>query len=95
MGHTSNRCYLKYKQEGNVEVSHFKKNNQSREFTCWNSGEKGHSSRFCRKPRKNGAQEKRRTERSGNESRPSGSSPPTVRATQQAAFTKAIAIFRV
>jgi hypothetical protein len=73
MGHTINRCYLKHKQEGKVEVSHFKTNNQRKEFTCWNCGEKGHSSRFCRKPRKNVAQEKRRTERSGNESRPSGS----------------------
>jgi hypothetical protein len=82
MGHTSNRCYLKHKQEGKVEVSHFKTNNQRREFTCWNCGEKGHSSRFCRKPRKNVAQEKRRTEGSGNESRPSGSSPSTVRTTQ-------------
>jgi hypothetical protein len=80
-GHTSSRCYLKYKQD-KVNISHFKANNQSKEITCWNCGEKGHSSRFCRKPRKNVAQEKRRTERSGNESRPSGSSPPTVHATQ-------------
>ncbi|XP_033607712.1 uncharacterized protein LOC111865382 [Cryptotermes secundus] len=82
LGHTSNKCYLRHKQEGKVEVSHFKTNPQGREFTCLNCGEKGHSLRFCKKPKKKLVQDKSRVERPGNKSRPSRSSPQTANATQ-------------
>jgi len=90
VGHVASRCYLKEKKD--TRVNQFSARNENKErnsdITCFNCQEKGHMAKQCRKPKKRfekrglfkGINESRNY--SGNESRPSVSSRPTVQSTQ-------------
>jgi len=90
LGHIASRCYLKDKKD--TRVNQFSARNENREknseVTCFNCQGKGHMAKHCRKPKKRFERQGLFKERngssnySGNESRPSESSRPTVQSTQ-------------
>jgi hypothetical protein len=80
-GHLSSKCYLRGKGEVRVNPVTANGSGTLSQITCFRCGEKGHLARNCRKPPR-----KRETSNdykpSGNESRRTESSHPTVASTQ-------------
>jgi len=80
-GHLSSRCYLRGKGEVRVNPVAAGGSGTLSHITCFRCGEKGHLARTCKKPpRRREASNDYKP--SGNESRRTGSSRPTVAHTQ-------------
>jgi hypothetical protein len=80
-GHSSNKCYARSKVETRVNPITSGSSGATSQITCFRCGEKGHMARHCRKPpRKREGSDT--FGMSGNESRRTERSRPTVASTQ-------------
>jgi len=81
LGHSNSRCCFRDKREARVNPITVGDSKGISQVTCFRCGEKGYLARNCRKtPRKRESNDNRKT--SGNESRRTESSRPTVALTQ-------------
>jgi hypothetical protein len=80
-GHPSSRCYFREKREARVNPITVGDSRGTSQITCFRCGERGHLARNCRKPPRKRENNDNATT-SGNESRRTESSRPTVASTQ-------------
>jgi hypothetical protein len=81
IGHTSNKCYGKDRREARVNPVVERKPNNTKNFTCFRCGVRGHVARYCRSPQRE-REGSALAKRPGNERRPTENSRPAVASTQ-------------